>query len=905
MDESAEGGAGKAAQQPPSSSSPPSSLLPSSMEEEGIAFSLGSSKPVTPTKGGGGGIGRAGGRHHHHHHHHHHQHHRSAFASAASSSSSLSSFSSLSSAAAGGGSGAAAAAVAAAAGRSPATPPLFGGLSSSSSSDRIATATREGGVASAFQGFTPPSTSFSTLPPAADQQRELQQAAQTFREKASSLYLGKNYEKSLHEFTNALLLAPDGWSEKPKLYCNRAAALIMLHRYEDAVKDCEKAIQGDPHLLKAYTRCGRAYLHMGVLDRAYVCFEEVRSRAEQRLLAKFGPDAPTPPVVMTTPGGGSSSNSSSREGAYQQRAAAHEKKSLDEAIQEAKEGRAEVSMVEQALRAAEMHSKRVEWGEALERVDAALRFAHRAKNAMRLKLLALCKLKRWEDGVRFCEKYYAPSKAELFPTTSTSSSTGTSSSPSSLLHPNPHAPIHVVVRMGSLEQRSYIRCLRYTDREDDAVAALKTLLARHGHVMWVEKELVRIKSIRHAKEAGDAAFRKQNFDLALGQYAEALKLDPEWDMMNAVLHCNRGAAHMALRLFEQAKDDCTHALRRKPDYWKAFLRRARAWREMKRWGESVADYTTYLKHGLPKGAAGEGEEGKEGGGAGGPTGATGSAADVRSEMEGVQREMKLEKLEKERREFAKKQQQQQQQQRQRQQSSSGWRGGGGGGYRGWGRGRGSIFGEGESDKEDEDGDEDEDEDEEDGAGIFQDFFEFYRKHNNRESERGARGGASFASTSERRTPGTAPPGAGRSSSSSSRSGFEGSYRRGFNFSGAGPGNGGGSSSSSGSGARSSRSSTSGWGRSRSSSSVPPSASSSSSSSGVVTHYSVLGIARASSSGEVKKAFHRLALRFHPDKNKEAGAEEMFKKVSEAYNVLSDHSARRLYDAELRVGGGGF
>lgn len=32
--------------------------------------------------------------------------------------------------------------------------------------------------------------------------------------------------------------------------------------------------------------------------------------------------------------------------------------------------------------------------------------------------------------------------------------------------------------------------------------------------------------------------------------------------------CGSGAAHMALKLFEEAKDDCTNALRRKPDYWK-------------------------------------------------------------------------------------------------------------------------------------------------------------------------------------------------------------------------------------------------------------------------------------------------------------------------------------------------
>ena len=87
---------------------------------------------------------------------------------------------------------------------------------------------------------------------------------------ASQLYLSQRYEESLQAFSEALLLAPDGWHERPKLHCNRAAALIMLHRYEEAVRDCEQAVAQDPALLKAYTREGRAYLHMGVLDKAAV-----------------------------------------------------------------------------------------------------------------------------------------------------------------------------------------------------------------------------------------------------------------------------------------------------------------------------------------------------------------------------------------------------------------------------------------------------------------------------------------------------------------------------------------------------------------------------------------------------------------------------------------------------------
>lgn len=47
---------------------------------------------------------------------------------------------------------------------------------------------------------------------------------------ASNLYMQKKYPESLSEFTNAILLAPEGWAEKPKLFCNRAAALMMLNR---------------------------------------------------------------------------------------------------------------------------------------------------------------------------------------------------------------------------------------------------------------------------------------------------------------------------------------------------------------------------------------------------------------------------------------------------------------------------------------------------------------------------------------------------------------------------------------------------------------------------------------------------------------------------------------------------
>jgi len=118
-------------------------------------------------------------------------------------------------------------------------------------------------------------------------------------------------------------------------------------------------------------------------------------------------------------------------------------------------------------------------------------------------LTSLVKLKRWEEGVRFCEKYYAPLRPE----------SPLDESPS-IRDSNPFAPAKVITRMGTLEQKGYIRCLRYTDREEDAVAALNGLLSRHPHLPWCSKELIRIRAIRKSKEAGDAAFRDREYDVS-------------------------------------------------------------------------------------------------------------------------------------------------------------------------------------------------------------------------------------------------------------------------------------------------------------------------------------------------------------------------------------------------------
>lgn len=67
------------------------------------------------------------------------------------------------------------------------------------------------------------------------------------------------------------------------------------------------------------------------------------------------------------------------------------------------------------------------------------------------------------------------------------------------------------------------------------------------------------------------------------------------------------------------------------------------------------------------------------------------------------------------------------------------------------------------------------------------------------------------------------------------------------------------------------------------------------------YYDILGVKSDASEAEIKAAYRKLARQYHPDKNKEAGAEDRFKAINEANEVLRDKEKRRAYD-QVRAGG---
>jgi molecular chaperone DnaJ len=70
------------------------------------------------------------------------------------------------------------------------------------------------------------------------------------------------------------------------------------------------------------------------------------------------------------------------------------------------------------------------------------------------------------------------------------------------------------------------------------------------------------------------------------------------------------------------------------------------------------------------------------------------------------------------------------------------------------------------------------------------------------------------------------------------------------------------------------------------------------------YYEVLGVSRSSSDAEIKRAYHRLAREYHPDLNKNSDAEDRFKEINEAYEIIGDRRKRADYDRWGHAGAGG-
>lgn len=73
---------------------------------------------------------------------------------------------------------------------------------------------------------------------------------------------------------------------------------------------------------------------------------------------------------------------------------------------------------------------------------------------------------------------------------------------------------------------------------------------------------------------------------------------------------------------------------------------------------------------------------------------------------------------------------------------------------------------------------------------------------------------------------------------------------------------------------------------------------------MANYYDALGVSQSASEDEIKKAYRKLSLKYHPDRNSEPEAKHKFQEINQAYEVLGDGEAKKRYDRQLQFGGGG-
>ena len=95
--------------------------------------------------------------------------------------------------------------------------------------------------------------------------------------KPGRCYERGDYETAVKHYTSCLNSAPPQWSLAAKALGNRGAARTMLGRHDDALNDCDAAVELEPGLAKVHNRSARLRLALGRSDEARRSFERVRT----------------------------------------------------------------------------------------------------------------------------------------------------------------------------------------------------------------------------------------------------------------------------------------------------------------------------------------------------------------------------------------------------------------------------------------------------------------------------------------------------------------------------------------------------------------------------------------------------------------------------------------------------
>jgi tetratricopeptide (TPR) repeat protein len=470
-----------------------------------------------------------------------------------------------------------------------------------------------------FSKERPTTTNFNRMRSSVDSQdtneseRSLFQLAEEYSRQGKELYASTQYERALEAYDTCLKFAPKNWLARATILGNRAAVSFMLGRYIECVNDCDDAYNLDGTLLKLLIRKGKSLIKLGHLAPAETTFQKILH-------------LPSNAIFAADPTGGV---------AYQQL--------LDSVKLEAKAGLRELeklkAMIEKLINMDNLGAtvKPENGTEMLKIMENILKSAPNHRMTQITKCNLLLQMNKYQDCKEYIEKiikttsqsilFLYAHKMGIFPLPLSSLNTLLEWKENNHSNGTTTIEVHLKIvvnfflcigselaylylitlknlplnRISSAEMMTKVKEL-LTELEK-ILSSEKPLSSSNQHNsgnddnsswLWVNKEIAKMNELISLKLTADNFFKQKIYQNALINYTNALKIDKDAKIWNAILYSNRAATEMALGLFTDAVNDCHNAIAKDSEYSRAYLRRARAYRSLNKFNDSVRDYRRYL-----------------------------------------------------------------------------------------------------------------------------------------------------------------------------------------------------------------------------------------------------------------------------------------------------------------------
>jgi tetratricopeptide (TPR) repeat protein len=398
------------------------------------------------------------------------------------------------------------------------------------------------------------------------------------------------YDKALEAYSNCLNIAPKDWIGRATVTGNRAAVNFMMNRYMESVDDCDDALGWDPTLVKLHIRKGKALIRLGHFNPADSAFWKIL----QLNMNEFKDIVADEDYLIQL------------------------EQTLTSAKLEAQAGMREVVKLKESMNKLISAEAKKEYQEVFKIAEDILNRAPFARNAIDAKARALCELQRFESAKEFIEDTILSYPANLRAVHAHPSASATCplkadlqwtevKQPPSVVFSLP-AVMQLALSMGSTMALIYVQVLKnnalsknYSADVMQKMFALLEMLSNNLPAQdlldtwsWVPRETAKLRELLSLKQTADQQFKEKSYRAAMQAYTQALRMDISAKRWNAILHCNRAACHLCLTMYSEAVHDCNTAIHLYADYHRAYLRRARAYRAMDKYHESVRDFRRYL-----------------------------------------------------------------------------------------------------------------------------------------------------------------------------------------------------------------------------------------------------------------------------------------------------------------------